>query len=57
LGRAALDARLLGHESALAAELEAVNRAKELGWDLTKLEQRRTVYASHRPWTGNLLQF
>jgi len=57
LGRAALDARLLGHESALAAELEAINRAKELGWDLTKLEQRRTVYASHRPWTGNLLQF
>jgi TonB family protein len=55
--RAAAYAARGDYQAAVKAQLEAISRAKDLGWDLTKLAQRQTVYASHQAWTGNLLEF
>jgi TonB family protein len=55
--RAAAHASRGDFQAAIKAQLEAISRATALGWDLTRLEQRQTVYASQQAWTGNLLQF
>jgi uncharacterized protein len=55
--RAAANASLGDYKAATRAQSEAVAQAKQLGWDLTQLAQRESVYESGQAWSGNLLQF
>jgi TPR repeat protein len=55
--RAAADASRGDFKAAGKAQARAITEAKRLGWDLAKMEQRRSTYASERAWSGNLLDF
>jgi uncharacterized protein len=55
--RAAANASRGDYKAAVKAESEAIGEAKNLGWDLAKLEQRQSLYASQQAWSGNLLEF
>lgn len=55
--RAAANAARGDYKAALKAESEAIDRATALGWDLSPLKSRESLYASQRPWSGNLLDF
>jgi TonB family protein len=55
--RAAANASRGDYKAAVKAESHAMNEATRLGWDLAPLQQRRSLYESGQPWTGNLLAF
>jgi uncharacterized protein len=55
--RAAANATRGDYRAAQRAEGEAISRAKELSWDLSKLNERQSIYAANHPWVGNLLDF
>ena len=44
-------------DAATKAQSRALTEATDLGWDLTLLKQRQSLYASAQTWTGNLLEF
>ncbi|MGH8268673.1 MAG: energy transducer TonB [Steroidobacteraceae bacterium] len=47
-----------GHFSdAVRSEQTAISRAGQLGWDLSPLKQRLSLYQSSKPWYGSLLEF
>jgi uncharacterized protein len=55
--RAAANASRADFKAAIKAQSKAVAEATGLGWDLAQMQQRRSLYESGRPWTGNLLAF
>jgi TonB family protein len=55
--RAAADASRGDFKAAAKAQSKAVSEATRLGWDLTQLQQRQSLYGSGHAWTGNLLAF
>jgi uncharacterized protein len=55
--RAAAYASRGDYDPALKAQSQALKEAANLGWDLTLLNRRQTLYASRQTWSGNLLQF
>ncbi len=55
--RAAANATRGDYKSAVKAESVAISEATQLGWDVAKLEQRLSLFASQQPWSGNLLEF
>jgi uncharacterized protein len=55
--RAAANAQRGDYKAAARAQSRAISQAKELGWDLTKLMDRETLYEAGRAWSGNLLDF
>jgi uncharacterized protein len=55
--RAAANASRGDYKAATRAESQAIAQAKQLGWDLAKLEQRQSAYAAGQAWSGNLLDF
>ena len=55
--RAAANAQRGDYKAATRAQSRAISQAKELGWDLTKLTDRETLYEGGRAWSGNLLDF
>jgi TonB family protein len=55
--RAAANAVRGDYKSAEKAQSEALAEAKELGWDLAKLQGRQSSYSARQAWTGNLLEF
>jgi TPR repeat protein len=55
--RAAAQAAEGDFSDAVSSEQAAISRARELGWDLSPLEQRLSLYQSHKPWYGSLLEF
>jgi TPR repeat protein len=55
--RAAASASQGDFKAAVKSQAKAVSEATHLGWDLTLLQQRRSLYDSGKPWTGNLLAF
>jgi TonB family protein len=55
--RAAAFASRADYNAAIKAQSQALNEATRLGWDLAPLQQRASLYASHHPWRGDLLNF
>jgi tetratricopeptide (TPR) repeat protein len=55
--RAAANASSGDFRSALKAENQALVEATELGWNVSHLLLRQSLYASQQTWTGNLLEF
>lgn len=55
--RAAANASHGDFRAALKAENQAIVEATDLGWDLSHLTLRQSLYASQQTWTGNLLGF
>lgn len=55
--RAAANASRGNYKAATGAQSQAITQAKQLGWDVTKLAQRETLYESGQAWSGNLLEF
>jgi uncharacterized protein len=55
--RAAAFASSADYNAAIKAQSQALNEATRLGWDLAPLQQRASLYASHQPWHGDLLNF
>jgi hypothetical protein len=55
--RAAANASRGNYKAATGAQYQAITQAKQLGWDLTKLSQRESLYESGQAWSGNLLEF
>jgi len=55
--RAAAQAAEGDYSDAVRSEQGAISRAGQLGWDLSPLEQRLSLYQSGKPWYGSLLQF
>jgi len=55
--RAAALASRADYNAANKAQSQALNEATRLGWDLAPLQQRASLYASHQPWHGDLLNF
>jgi TonB family protein len=55
--RAAASASQGDFKTAARTQEKAVSKASHLGWDLTLLQQRQSLYDSGKPWTGNLLAF
>jgi uncharacterized protein len=55
--RAAAFASRADYNAAIRAQSQALNEATRLGWDLAPLQQRASLYASHQPWHGDLLNF
>ena len=55
--RAAAEAAQGDFSHAVGAEQSAISRATRLGWDLTPLQQRLSLYQSDKPWYGSLLEF
>lgn len=55
--RAAAEAAQGDFKYAVDAEQSAISRASKLGWDLTPLQQRLSLYQSGKPWYGSLLEF
>jgi hypothetical protein len=55
--RAAAFASRADYNAAIKAQSQALNEATRLGWDLAPLQQRASLYASHQPWRGDLLNF
>ncbi len=55
--RAAAQAAVGDFSGAVASEQTAISRAGQLGWDLSPLEQRLSLYKSGQPWYGSLLEF
>jgi uncharacterized protein len=55
--RAAANAARGDYKAATQAQIKAIAQAKQLGWDLTLLAQRESVYESGQAWNGNLLDF
>jgi uncharacterized protein len=55
--RAAANASQGDYRAAVNAESKAIGEATSLGWDLAALEERQGLYAAHRSWSGNLLDF
>jgi TPR repeat protein len=55
--RAAASASRGDFKAAAKAQSKAVGEATRLGWDLTQLQQRQSLYGSGHSWTGNLLAF
>jgi uncharacterized protein len=55
--RAAALASRADYNAAVKAQSQALNEATRLGWDLSPLQQRASLYASHQPWHGDLLNF
>jgi TPR repeat protein len=55
--RAAAQAAEGDYSDAVRSEQGAISRAGQLGWDLSPLEQRLSLYRSGKPWYGSLLQF
>jgi TonB family protein len=47
-----------GHfAQAARSERTAISLARHLGWDLSPLKRRLSLYQSHEPWFGSLLKF
>jgi hypothetical protein len=55
--RAAAQAAEGDFSDAVRSEQTALARAGQLGWDLSPLEQRLSLYQAGKPWYGSLLQF
>jgi hypothetical protein len=55
--RAAANASRGDYKAAEKAQSEALADAKELGWDVAKLQERQSSYTDRKSWTGNLLEF
>jgi TonB family protein len=55
--RAAANASREDYNAAVKAQSQAIAEATGLDWNLEKLEQRRSLYASQQAWSGNLLEF
>ncbi|HEY2677846.1 MAG TPA: energy transducer TonB [Steroidobacteraceae bacterium] len=55
--RAAAYASLKDFSAATKAQDHAIDSAALLGWDLKSMQERRALYASMQPWTGNILDF
>jgi TPR repeat protein len=55
--RAAAFASRADYNAAVKAQSQALNEATRLGWDLAPMQQRASLYASHQPWRGDLLNF
>lgn len=55
--RAAAQATEGDFSDAVRSEQAAISRAGQLGWDLSPLEQRLSLYRSSKPWYGSLLEF
>jgi TPR repeat protein len=55
--RAAAFASRTDYNAAIKAQSQALNEATRLGWDLAPLQQRASLYASHQPFRGDLLNF
>ena len=55
--RAAANASRADFKAAVKAQAQAIAEAKQLDWDLAKLDQRQSMYASGRAWSGDLLDF
>lgn len=55
--RAAAFASRADYGAAIKAQTQALSEATRLGWDLQPMQERASLYASHQPWHGNLLNF
>jgi uncharacterized protein len=55
--RAAANASRGDFRAAVNAENQAIVEATGLGWDVSLLALRQSLYASQQTWTGNLLDF
>lgn len=55
--RAAAEAARGDFSHAVHSEQSAISRATKLGWDLSPLQQRLSLYQSSKPWYGSLLEF
>jgi TPR repeat protein len=55
--RAAAFASRADYNAAIKAQSQALSEATRLGWDLAPLQQRASLYGSHQPWHGDLLNF
>lgn len=55
--RAAAFASREDYGAAVKAQTQALSQATRLGWDLQPMQQRASLYASHQPWRGDLLNF
>jgi predicted Zn-dependent protease len=55
--RAAASASQGDFRAAVKTQAKAVSEATHLGWDLTLLQRRQSLYESGKPWMGNLLAF
>lgn len=55
--RAAAQAAEGDFSGAVRSEQTALARAGQLGWDLSPLQQRLSLYQSSKPWYGSLLEF
>ena len=55
--QAAAEAAQGDFSHAVRTEQSAISRATKLGWDLTPLQQRLSLYQSGKPWYGSLLEF
>jgi hypothetical protein len=55
--RAAANASRGDYKAATRAQIQAIGQAKQLGWDVTQLAQRESVYESGQAWSGNLMEF
>jgi uncharacterized protein len=54
---AAANASRGDYRAAVKAETKAISKATSLGWDLSRLEQRQSVFVSQQAWSGDLLEF
>jgi hypothetical protein len=55
--RAAAQAAEGDFADAVESEKKAIGKAHHLGWDLSPLQARLTVYQAGKPWFGDLLDF
>lgn len=55
--RAAAFASRADYSAAIKAQAKALSEATRLGWDLSPMQQRASVYAARQPWHGDLLNF
>jgi hypothetical protein len=55
--RAAANASREDYRDAVKSESKAISQATSLGWNLAPLQERQSLYASHKSWTGDLLEF
>ena len=55
--RAAAQAAEADFADAAESEKEAIRKAHHLGWDLSPLQARLTLYQVGKPWYGDLLEF
>jgi TPR repeat protein len=55
--RAAAFASRADYNAAIKAQSQALSEATRLEWDLAPLRQRASLYASHEPFRGDLLNF